>query len=773
MTSDKSASTAQAQVSIQKLIDMSPNTIGYWDADLKNVHANKAYIEFFGKPPEQIHGQHIRDVLGPEIFEKNLPFLTRVLKGEVQSFERVIPSPDHASVKHTLTKYIPDTLGDTVVGFFATVTDVSDLKERELLRDAILNSVAAEIAVLDRNGNIIAVNKRWTEVSIENGIEPGKPTPNTDVGANYLAVCGGGPEEPAENKENDEAGALIVGKGIRAVLEGRLPSFSIEYPCDSPNKRRWFSLNVTPLDGRGGSSGNECVVVSHTDITERKLLEEALQKSEKQFLEVMYCSPDAILLLYNDVFVDCNQAAMKMLGISEKSEALEAHPSSLSPPLQPDGRASSEKADALLRAALEYGFQRFEWLHKRPNGEVFLVEVSLTPMIYKGKWMLHVLWRDLTEVKRKEQELVHLNTRLTLALRAGGIGVWDYDISSNALFWDDQMFAMYGIDKGKFSQTYDAWSSAVHPDDIGPANAEFESVIAGKKEYDTEFRVVWPNGSIRHIRALATVQRDASGAALRVVGANWDITKQREDEQVLSKVQHAAKLVTLGEMAAGMAHEINQPLAGISLAAQTITKMKKKNVLTDSELQMAITDIQTSVNRASKVITNVRKFARQDIATYSLIDLNETITSAMVLMGEQLRVWAIDVTVELGKDLPPILGEPFQLQQVWINIISNARDALEEKATAGVYAKCIKISSKPAKEPGRILVQISDNGAGMSEEVRMRIFEPFFTTKPVGKGTGLGLSITFGILEAHKASVEVESAPQEGATFIISFPVSS
>ena len=728
---------------------------GYWDADLKNVHANKAYIDFLGKTSEQIHGQHLRDVVGPAIFEEKLPFISKVLNGEVQTFEREIPSPDHAGSKYTLVKYIADTVDGKVVGFFATATDVTDLRERELFRAAILNSVAAEIAVLDCNGNIIAVNKPWADFSIENGIVPGKPSPNTDVGANYLAVCEGG----------------RVSTGIRAVIEGRLPSFSVEYPCDSPNKRRWFTMSVTPLDRRGGSSANECVVISHADITERKLMEQALFKSEEQFLEVMYASPDAILLIDNDVFVDCNQAAMKMLGISAKSEILEAHPSSWSPPFQPDGCASFEKGKVLMRAALEHGFQRFEWLHERPNGEIFPVEVSLTPMIHKGKMVLHVLWRDLTEVKRQQMKLEHLNTRLTLALRAGGFGVWDFDLSSRVLFWDDQMFAMYGVDKTKFGQTYDAWVSAVHFDDIGPANAELESAIAGKKEYDTEFRVVWPNGSIRHIKALATVQRDASGAPLRVVGASWDITKQKKDEQVLNKIQHAAKLVTLGEMAAGMAHEINQPLAGISLAAKMITKMKEKNVLTDSDLHDALNDIQTSVTRASKVITNVRQFARQDNAAFRLIDLNETLTAAMILMGEQLRVLGIDVTVELGKDLPPILGEPFQLQQVWINIISNARDALDEKDTSQKYAKKMRISSEPAKDQGRILVRISDNGAGMSEEVRKKIFEPFYTTKPVGKGTGLGLSITFGILSAHKANVEVESAHQEGTTFIISFPV--
>jgi len=143
----------------------------------------------------------------------------------------------------------------------------------------------------------------------------------------------------------------------------------------------------------------------HTDITERKQAEEAFKESEQRFMDVLYSSPDAVLLIDGEQFVDCNEATARMLGYADRNEFLKTHPSELSPPTQPDGRNSFEKANEMMRAALERGFHQFEWEHRRASGEDFPVEVSLTSIVLHGKNVIHCMWRDLTERKRAEEKL--------------------------------------------------------------------------------------------------------------------------------------------------------------------------------------------------------------------------------------------------------------------------------------------------------------------------------------------------------------------------------
>ncbi|MGK5085961.1 ATP-binding protein, partial [Bdellovibrionota bacterium FG-2] len=263
-----------------------------------------------------------------------------------------------------------------------------------------------------------------------------------------------------------------------------------------------------------------------------------------------------------------------------------------------------------------------------------------------------------------------------------------------------------------------------------------------------------------------------------ILGVCRDLTEQtksaaliKQQSVALNESQamlfHASKLSTLGEMSAGMAHEMNQPLTGISLAAQTIRKLKAKNLLNDKDLESALSDIEVSTKRCSKVIQHVRSFARQDKHIFTSVDVNETLSSALMLLEAQLKLRGIEVTRELEEGLPQFIGDPFQLEQVWINQLSNARDALEEMGEG--HLKKVWIQSK--LEGHNILVEISDNGIGMSEAVLKKVFEPFFTTKPVGKGTGLGMSIVHGIIEAHKAKIEIKSDEKKGTTVLVRLPV--
>jgi PAS domain S-box-containing protein len=153
--------------------------------------------------------------------------------------------------------------------------------------------------------------------------------------------------------------------------------------------------------------------------------------------------------------------------------------------------------------------------------------------MFGGRTLLHSIIQDITDRKRAEEELARTADRLSLAARAGGVGIWEYDIGESRLVWDDEMYRLYGITAGQFMGTYAVWQNGVHPDDRERGEAEIRMAIRGEKEFDTEFRVVRPDGTIRDIRALAVVQNDAEGRPRRMIGTNWDITDQKRTEEAL------------------------------------------------------------------------------------------------------------------------------------------------------------------------------------------------------------------------------------------------
>ncbi|MCX6690713.1 MAG: PAS domain S-box protein [Methanoregula sp.] len=181
----------------------------------------------------------------------------------------------------------------------------------------------------------------------------------------------------------------------------------------------------------------------------------------------------------------------------------------------------------------------FENITHDTEGKEYFEIVTLVPH-YKGEQVtgFFASIMDITKRKQAEEALLQLTERLSLATRAGGVGVWDYDVINNTLNWDDQMFALYGIQPEQFSGAYEAWQAGLHPEDRKRGDAEIQMALGGEKEFDTEFRVLWSDGSIHTLRALAVVQRDASGKPLRMIGTNWDITERKQAEDALRESEH-------------------------------------------------------------------------------------------------------------------------------------------------------------------------------------------------------------------------------------------
>jgi signal transduction histidine kinase len=237
----------------------------------------------------------------------------------------------------------------------------------------------------------------------------------------------------------------------------------------------------------------------------------------------------------------------------------------------------------------------------------------------------------------------------------------------------------------------------------------------------------------------------------------------QERERALAEAQQALvrseKMSAFGQLSAGIAHEVKNPLAGILGHAQLLMRRMKS----DDPAMNSLDLIARETRRCSDIIANLMRFARQDKPHFLPLEINAVVDAALAIVDHQLSLHGIDIVRETGQQLPPVSGDFNQLQQVLVNLAINAQQAMGEKRG--------ELRVRTRSDDGRVIIEVQDTGPGMAPEVQARIFEPFFTTKAAGQGTGLGLSVSYGIIENHGGRIEVRSSPGEGATFVITLPV--
>lgn len=267
-----------------------------------------------------------------------------------------------------------------------------------------------------------------------------------------------------------------------------------------------------------------------------------------------------------------------------------------------------------------------------------------------------------------------------------------------------------------------------------------------------------------HARASKIQENDLTRPDVWWIIRTVDITQRLEQE---SQLIQAGKMATLGEMATGIAHELNQPLNVIKVGSDFFKKMiSKGNKISDDQLLTIIRNIGNQVERATDIINHLREFGRKvDFKMYPT-DINEPIRDVFRLLGEQLRLRDIEVRLDLDERLPKVMADKNRLEQIFLNLATNARDSLEAKDKNDLKQLIITTT----QEKGNVVVLFSDTGTGMTQDVREKIFEPFFTTKETGKGTGLGLSITYNLVKDFAGDVDVLSTSKKGTTFRLTFP---
>ena len=321
---------------------------------------------------------------------------------------------------------------------------------------------------------------------------------------------------------------------VKSIVSGDKTNLTIEKRyCRKDGSYMWGNLHLSAIRKNTGPVKYMLAIVE--DISERKAADQALERSEKKFRDLQELAPDGMVIV-NDSheIIMVNQEVEKLFGYT-RDEMIGRPVEMLIPERFVDAHREFGKlfiSDKKKRA-MGTGLNIYAL---RKDGSEFPVEVSLGPIHTSDGLIIISTIRDITERKTIEKELKVLNERFSLATQSAKIGVWDWDVKNNILIWDEILYELYGIKKEKFNGAYEAWGKVVHPDDIEKADAEVKAALSGEKKFDTEFRIIWPNGDVRYIRGSAIVLRDDNHKPSRMIGVNWDNTYQRKVEKEIKRI---------------------------------------------------------------------------------------------------------------------------------------------------------------------------------------------------------------------------------------------
>jgi PAS domain S-box-containing protein len=377
------------------------------------------------------------------------------------------------------------------------------------------------------------------------------------------------------------------------------------------------------------------------------------------------------------------------------------------------------------------------------------------------------------ELQISETGLRESDARMSLAVDAADLGIWTRDLGGNEIWTSEKWRQLFGFGPSAPLQFTDILER-LHPDDrnaLEQADALAIAEAAGGKNrgtYQTDYRIILPDGAIRWIASLGSVEVDAAGHPVLVRGAARDVTEHKRDEQetqrLRQEIAHAGRVSMMGQLASGLAHEINQPLAAILRNAEAAELFLQHSSPDLDEVRAILTDIRLDDERAGHVIDRMRNLlTRRTLATQRL-DVGSLVRDVAALVRVDAATRHVKLDVHVEDDLPPVLGDRVQLQQVLLNLILNGMDALNGARAENRYVRVTaRLDSACMTE-----VAVGDGGPGIPPARLAQIFEPFFTTKPNGMGMGLAISRT--IIEAHRGRLWAENQDGGGAAFRFTLP---
>ncbi len=429
--------------------------------------------------------------------------------------------------------------------------------------------------------------------------------------------------------------------------------------------------------------------------------------------------------------------------------------------LLPDDRLMAKTTiDRVLATGVP---ERYDSFATGPNGSLAYYETYVSPIRDQDRLGGCLIAFEVTGHRARQLALEESQRQLRLALDAGGVGLWTSDEITGQVFWDERMKAMTGRSSPADLETYAR--EVVHPDDRARIEAAGRRVLETGAWTGEVHRIVRPDGAVRWMMSSGDVVREGD-RVVRVLGCNIDITEHRQLEE---QVRHAQKLEATGSLTAGIAHNFNNLLAAILPALELCEPIAPDG------LREVVIEATHAARRAAELISELMTFAGQRRSSSRRPEPIAVLIerAAGICRSTFDRRIALDVHVPSAPLLVACDGGA--IEQVLVNLMLNARDAVREVGDRGPRVSIdVREEAPPAdappNAPSLVRISVSDNGVGMTDEIRRRMFEPFFTTKPVGQGTGLGLSTSYAIVREHGGTIECESEPGRGTTCSVLLP---
>lgn len=607
--------------------------------------------------------------------------------------------------------------------------DMTDMRKTELKNSQILKALGkvSLMTFSDLKGNILSVNETFCKTS---------------------------------GYEKHE----LLGKKLSIVNSGKHPkSYFENFWKKINNKQSWIGefhnkkkngdtyiveSFVTPIFGMDGVA--EEILAIQFDITQRKYLEHQLQEAQ-EIAKIGSWSYD--FKTKQQIWTREHYRIFEIEEPQSQDELFKLYRERI----HPDDRAA---LDQIVENALQTGTD-FSFNHR-----VFLDE---------GKRIKYV--RGIGKISKDSDgrpismsgtcqdltEIVSLQEQNKFILDSMGIGIWRFNPNTKELFWDKSLYNLYGLSESNFSGHYQAWESTLAPKAKEKALKELNAALSGEQEFNTTFEIITPDGIKKFIGGRGTVVRDDVGRPIMMFGINWDRTKDVEIEEKLqlerTKSIHTAKLASLGEMSAGVAHEINNPLAIIVGSIGLIQKFKDDPLKFESKIAAML----RAIDRIVKIVSSLRRFSHTGEKTQFVEEsLDTMIRESIAIAGARARIQDVSLTYSCQSD-SQVFCNPSEIEQVLVNIINNAVDAAKITTARWVKISCFT-------RQNRAVIQIIDSGNSLTPAIEQKLFQPFFTTKAIGEGTGLGLSISKGILDNHNGTITLNRSV-ETTCFEIELPI--
>lgn len=497
------------------------------------------------------------------------------------------------------------------------------------------------------------------------------------------------------------------------------------------------------------------------------------------FKRLFEVSGDAYCLIQSGQFIMSNESSEKML-LAESGELIGKSPIDISPAMQMDGRRSDEKAREMMELAIEKGSHKFEWTHKKMNGDLFPAEVVLTAIPSEERDILLVAWRDISKRRSLELDNMKMGEKIKLLTDSSHIGVWEHNVKTDELHWNDSMYKIFGVTKkSNMKKPIHIWRKCVSRVDMVRLEKMMEDAIAAKDKFDADFSIRTEDGQVRHLRTFANCL-GYEDKTETIVGICIDNTERKESVLKLYEEKYSAEMELLQAMKANqaksmflanMSHEIRTPMNGI---LGFIDLLKQTSL--DPEQEDYVNEVYASSVTLLQLISDVLDVSKIEQGRVNLesiaFNLRSTVDNIVSMFSNQAKDKQIEIYPIIQRDFPEmVIGDPTRIRQIIVNLVSNAVKFTQEGEVTIYVSGEVKKDDKVVD----VVVSVKDTGIGIDPEKIPILFEPFTqadasTTREFG-GTGLGLNISRNLVELMDGTMHVTSRLGEGSEFEFRVPL--